>query len=53
MKEGIIMLFEKKTPEEKMEKLVHKREWARLAEYVYGSRETKLALAQALTTAAA
>ena len=42
------MLFEKKTPEEKMEKLVHKREWARLAEYVYGSRETKLALAQAL-----
>ena len=42
------MLFEKKTPEEKMEKLVHKKEWARLAEYVHGNQETKVALAQAL-----
>lgn len=36
MKEGIFMLFQKKTPEEKMEKLVHKKEWSRLTDYVYG-----------------
>ena len=50
MKEGIFMLFQKKTPEEKMEKLVHKKDWSRLADYVYGDHDQKLELAQALAT---
>ena len=42
------MLFEKKTPEQKMEKLVHKKDWSRLADYVYGDKNQKLELAEAL-----
>ena len=40
------MLFGKKSPEEKMEKLVHKKDWSRLADYVYGDENQKKALAQ-------
>ena len=39
------MLFSKKTPEEKMEKLVHRKAWGELSEYMF-----KIALAQALGT---
>ena len=42
------MLFGKKSPEEKMEKLVHKKDWSRLADYVYGDENQKKELAQAL-----
>ena len=42
------MLFKKKSPEEKMEKLVHRKEWSRLADYVYGDENQKKELAQAL-----
>ena len=39
------MLFRKKSPEEKMEKLVHKKDWSRLADYVYGDENQKKELA--------
>ena len=42
------MLFRKKSPEEKMEKLVHRKDWSRLADYVYGDENQKKELAQAL-----
>ena len=42
------MLFGKKSPEEKMEKLVHRKDWSRLADYVYGDENQKKELAQAL-----
>lgn len=35
------MLFGKKSPEEKMEKLVHRKDWSRLADYVYGDENQK------------
>ena len=38
------MLFGKKSPEEKMEKLVHRKDWSR----VYGDENQKKELAQAL-----
>ena len=34
------MLFGKKSPEEKMEKLVHRKDWSRLADYVYGDESS-------------
>lgn len=42
------MFFSKKTPEEKMSKMVSRRDWIGLSQYVYGDKETKLALAKAL-----
>lgn len=44
------MLFSKKTPEEKMEKLVHRKAWGELSEYMFKDKEHKIALAQALGT---
>lgn len=42
------MLFEKKTPLEKMEKEVKKGRWYELSEYADGSKEEKIDLAKAL-----
>jgi hypothetical protein len=43
------MLFSKKTPEEKMAKLVKRKDWNSLSDYVTSDKETKLALARALS----
>lgn len=43
------MFFSKKTPEEKMAKMVQRKDWNGLSQYVYGDKATKLALANALS----
>ena len=35
------MLFSKKTPEEKMEKLVHRKAWGELSEYMFNFNNKK------------
>ena len=42
------MFFTKKTPEEKMAKLVSRRDWNGLSQYVYEDKNTKITLAKAL-----
>jgi hypothetical protein len=42
------MFFSKKTPEEKMAKMVQRKDWNGLSQYVYGDKETKITLAKAL-----
>lgn len=40
------MLFAKKTPEEKMEKMIKRNDWGELSQYVLDTKENKLALAK-------
>ena len=42
------MLFAKKTPEEMMEKMIKRNDWGELSQYVFDTKENKLALAKAL-----
>lgn len=42
------MLFAKKMPEEKMEKMIKRNDWGELSQYVFDTKENKLALAKAL-----
>ena len=48
MKEGIGMLFKKKTLDEKMEKYVKHHDWYAIQEVITGSKEEKIAAAKAL-----
>ena len=48
MKEGIGMLFKKKTLDEKMEKYVKHHDWYAIQEELTGSKEGKIAAAKAL-----
>lgn len=48
MKEGIGMLFKKKTLDEKMEKYVKHHDWYAIQEEITGSKEGKIAAAKAL-----
>lgn len=48
MKEGIGMLFKKKTLDEKLEKDVKRGDWYALQEKVMGTKEEKIAAAKAL-----
>lgn len=42
------MFFSKKTPEEKMAKMVNRKDWNGLSQYVNSDKETRIALAKAL-----
>ena len=46
MKEGIGMLFKKKTLDEKMEKYVKHHDWYAIQEVITGSKEEKIAAAK-------